>query len=287
MSVKLIETRLQEYNIANQRDELNALKEIMQEIALSALNRAGFFKLAAFQGGSCLRIIHKLNRFSEDLDFTLLQPDRTFIWQPFLVALEHEFSLYELDFKVTDRSQADKIVKLAFLKDSSFGQVLSLTYPRSASEVTTIKIKLEIDTNPPTGSTVETKFLDYPYIFSITVQDLPSLFAGKCHALLCRPYTKGRDWFDLVWYIAKQVKPNYQYLQRALYQTGPWQGQNLYVTGPWLVDTLHNRLTTLDWNTAKADASYFLDKLQQRSLHAWGQDYFKTELEKMAQTLAA
>ena len=117
MSVKIIEERLKEYTPVSPRDELNALKEITQEIALCALARANFFNLAAFQGGSCLRIVHGLNRFSEDLDFILLKPDKTFVWEPFLKALQLEFKLYSLEFDVIDRSQADRAVKMAFLKE--------------------------------------------------------------------------------------------------------------------------------------------------------------------------
>lgn len=114
MKIKIIEDRLKAYKPVSQRDELNAVKEIIQEIALCALARAQFFKIAAFQGGSCLRIIHSMQRFSEDLDFILLQSNKTFAWGPYLKALELEFALYDLDFQAIDRSKADHAVKLAF-----------------------------------------------------------------------------------------------------------------------------------------------------------------------------
>ena len=113
--------------------------------------------------------------------------------------------MYAFDFQIIDRSKADKAVKMAFLKDNSFGKILVLTHPRGPSDKQTIQIKLEIDTNPPEGSGFQPHFLDFPYSFSITAQDLPSLFASKLHAILCRPYVKGRDWFDFVWYVSKKL----------------------------------------------------------------------------------
>ncbi len=280
MSIKLIEERLKEYSPASQRDELNVLKEIVQEIGLCALARADFFKIAAFQGGSCLRIIHKLNRFSEDLDFIMLKPDKTFVWEPFLKALQFEFTLYDLAFEVIDRSKADNAVKLAFLKDNSFGKVLLFKHPRSSSDKQSIQIKLEIDTNPPLGSSFENNFLDFPYPFSIITQDLSSLFASKCHALLCRPYIKGRDWYDFIWYVSKKITPNYIHLQYALEQIGPWQNQKINVTSQWLVQALKDKITTINWQDAKKDAENFLRAHEREALKVWGDEFFISTIKK-------
>ena len=275
MSLKIIENRLRAYQPTNAREELSALKEIIQEIALSALARAGFFAVAAFKGGSCLRIVHKLERFSEDLDFTLIKPNETFVWDPLLKALQDEFVLYDLACEFLDRSKADQAVKQAFLKDQSFGKVLTLRYPRSSSDESVIKIKLEIDTNPPAGSKFEAHNIDFPYTFSLVTQDLPSLFAGKCHALLCRKYTKGRDWFDFVWYINKGVQPHYAYLQNALYQVGPWQGKALQMNKAWLKEALKAKIETVDWESARDDAGKFLNVVQMRALDSWGCEFFQ------------
>lgn len=285
MNTKIIEDRLKEYASASQRDELHALKEITQEIALCALARADFFNIAAFQGGSCLRIVHKLNRFSEDLDFVLREPDRTFVWEPFLKVLQVEFRLYNLDFQVIDRSKADKAVKLAFLKDNSFGKVLLFVHPRGPADKQSIQIKLEVDTNPPALSGYQTHFLDFPYTFSIIAQDLPSLFASKCHALLCRPYVKGRDWFDFVWYVSKEVIPHYDYLQNALEQTGQWEKQKIVVNSSWLVGALRNKIVTIDWDEAKRDAENFLRMPDREGLGVWGCDFFLATLQKMVDYL--
>lgn len=280
MSIKLIEERLKEYSPVSQRDELNALKEIVQEIGLCALARANFFKIAAFQDGSCLRIIHNLNRFSEDLDFIMLKPDKTFVWEPFLKALQFEFTLYNLAFEVIDRSKADNAVKLAFLKDNSFGKVLLFRHPRSSSDKQSIQIKLEIDTNPPSGSSFENNFLNFPYPFSIITQDLPSLFASKCYALLCRPYVKGRDWYDFIWYVSKKIIPNFIHLQYALKQIGPWQNQEINVTSQWLVQALNDKITTIDWQDAKRDAENFLRAHEREALNVWGNEFFLSTIKK-------
>jgi predicted nucleotidyltransferase component of viral defense system len=286
MSIKIIEERLKEYAPTSQRDELNAIKEIVQEIALCALARSDFFKIAAFQGGSCLRIVHSLNRFSEDLDFILHEPDKSFVWDPFLKALQLEFKLYALEFQIIDRSKADNAIKMAFLKDNSFGKVLILKHSRSSSDKQTIQIKLEIDTNPPADSTFQSHFLNFPYPFSIIAQDLPSLFAGKIHALLCRPYVKGRDWFDFVWYVSKKVVPNYTHLQKAIEQVGPWQNQVVDMSKEWLISELKNKIETINWTEAKKDAENFLRIHERQGLEVWGNDFFLATVKKFAEYLS-
>lgn len=284
MSIKIIEERLKEYAPVSPRDELNALKEITQEIALCALDRGGFFGAAAFQGGSCLRIVHGLNRFSEDLDFILFKQDKTFVWEPFLKSLQLEFKLYSLEFDVIDRSQADRAVKMAFLKDSSFGKVFIFTHPRGPSDKQTIKIKLEIDTNPPMGSEFEKNFINFPYAFSIVSQDLPSLFASKCHALLCRPFIKGRDWFDFVWYVSKKIVPNYVHLTQAINQAGPWKKQNIKVTKSWLIESLTEKIEKIDWVNAKHDAENFLREQERERLRVWDTDFFLAMVKELSKT---
>jgi predicted nucleotidyltransferase component of viral defense system len=283
MSVKIIEERLKEYSAVSQRDELNALKEVTQEIALCALARANFFTKAAFQGGSCLRIIHGLNRFSEDLDFLMFKPDKAFVWEPFLKALKLESKLYGLEFDVIDRSKADKAVKMAFLKESSFGKVFVFTHPRGVSDKQTIKIKLEIDTNPPEGSKFEKQFINFPYSFSIVAQDLPSLFASKCHALLCRPFTKGRDWFDFVWYVSKRIVPDFSHLTYAIDQEGPWKKQNVQVTKLWFHEALNKKIETIDWDDARKDTEHFLRARDREGLAIWGTEFFLAMAKKLGE----
>ncbi len=278
----ILENRLKQYTLQSKQDELNALKEIFQEIALAALSRTDFFKYAAFQGGTCLRILYGLPRFSEDLDFVLLKTDPNFQWSLFLKTMQLEFEAYGLHLEATDRSKADIAIKKAFLKERSFGQSLTLSYPRNTSDTQSIQIKLEIDINPPEGSAFEVKYLDFPYPFSLTLQDRPSLFAGKCHALLCRKYVKGRDWFDFIWYVTQKTPINYDLLEQALYQTGPWEKQPVGTfSKDWVFEQLHAKIFSVDWIDAKKDVAQFLKPREAESLPLWNKDFFLHYCEQL------
>lgn len=274
MEIRVIEERIREYQPRGKEEELNAFKEIAQEIILSALSRAEFFKQAAFQGGTCLRIVHGLNRFSEDLDFILFKSNPDFIWSHFFHEIDLEFRGYGLELEVKDRSKVEDTIKKAFLKEHSFGQVLKLIYERTRSDVQVVNIKLEIDTNPPMGSNFETKVIKFPEPFSIVVQDLPSLFAGKIHALLCREYVKGRDWFDFVWYMSKKTEINLTNLRNALMQQGPWKGKALEIDMNWVNAKIKDKIDSIDWNTAKNDVEPFLRGKQLRTLDLWNKEFF-------------
>lgn len=286
MTIQIIETRLAEYQPQTKIDEWNALKEITQEIALSALSRAGLFENAAFQGGTCLRIVYGLNRFSEDLDFLLKVPDQNFIWAKYLNELQIDFTSYGSSLEIIDRSEASATAKKAFLKEDSFGKILQLEYPRTRSDKRKIQIKLEIDTNPPEGSQFETKFIDFPFPFSVLAQDRSSLFAGKCHALLCRPYTKGRDWFDFIWYVSRRTSVNYVFLSSALFQQGPWSNTNLQVNSKWLCDALSEKISQIDWNMAIKDIERFLKPADARNVRSWNTDMIQAYLQKLRDYLA-
>lgn len=274
MEIKIIENRIRGYDPKGKEEELNALKEIVQEITLSALSRAEFFKHAAFQGGTCLRIVHGLNRFSEDMDFILFEPNLDFKWGQFFHEIEIEFAGYGFRLEVKDRSQAEDVVKKAFLKENSFGQVLKLIYERTRFDIQVIKIKLEVDTNPPVGSKFETKIIGFPEPFTIVVQDLPSLFSGKIHALLSREYVKGRDWFDFIWYASNHTEINLSNLEHALIQQSPWKKTALHIEKTWIKDKLIEKIKTIDWDLAKKDVQPFLRDRQLRSLDLWNQSFF-------------
>ena len=204
------------------------MKEILQEIALYALSTTDFFSQALFQGGTALRILYQLPRFSEDLDFLLKNPDSNFKWQTYIEKMFKAFELFSIEPEMIDRGKTNQSIQKLFLKDTSIGKIIHLNFTQHSQKKLTIKF--EIDTNPPTGSDEETKFLDFPLDYSILTQDLPSNFAGKCHALLCRPYVKGRDWFDFTWYVARNTSLNFKFLASALQQHGPWEGQNIKLT---------------------------------------------------------
>lgn len=281
MSLSIIQDRLNDYASKTKQEELNALKEIYQEIALVGLARADFFKLAAFQGGTALRIIHHLKRFSEDLDFVLLTPASSFQWNNYLKAIEFEFKSFGVHLELKERAQAHGAIKTAFLKEDSFVRILELSYDRLPSDEQKIVIKLEIDTLPPEGSTYETAFLTYPYPFSILIQDLPSLFASKCHALLCRKYEKGRDWFDFLWYTSKATPMNFQLLKNALAQSGPYKNLSLPHNKEWLHQELEKKISSMDWNIAKKDVENFLRPEERHFVENWNQQLFLTQVKKI------
>ena len=279
MSVEIIQQKLLSYQCQTLLEQDNALKEIAQEIALMALSRAGFFRVAAFQGGTCLRILYGLERFSEDLDFVLEQPDKLFQWSKYIDNIREEFNLYGYKLEIGDRHKLEKTVKIAFLKADSIGGMLIIKDSRTNR--IKLKIKLEIDTNPPQGSLYELKYLDFPLPYSVKTQDLSSLFAGKCHALLCRDYIKGRDWYDFIWYISRQTPINFNLLKNAIFQAGPWQSQNLDVTQEWFLHELTNKINTIDWNQAKQDVARFLRPRELATLELWSKEFFISRLQKL------
>lgn len=281
MTMTIIQERLKGYNPRSKQEEFNALKEIYQEIALSGLARSDFFKVAAFQGGTALRIVHHLRRFSEDLDFVLIKPSESFRWKSFLKTIEEEFNSFGVDLEVKDRIEAKGPIKTAFLKEDSFGRILELTYDRLPSDEQKITIKLEIDTQPPEGSNFENAFLTYPYPFSILIQDFPSLFASKCHALLCRKYEKGRDWFDFIWYLLKKVPVNSLLLKNALYQAGPYKGQEISYSQKWVQEELKKKVTAIDWRLARRDVENFLHTEERKLVENWSREFFLSQIEKV------
>lgn len=278
--IELIQQRLDSYKAANPVAEDQAIREILQEVALYSLWRAGFFEIAAFQGGTSLRILHGLPRFSEDLDFILKAADPDFAWQPYLSKLLQGFQAFGLRPQALDKSRMDQNIKRALLKDNSVANQLNLAFQRDHSEQK-IRIKLEIDVDPPADSGFDYSYLDFPLDFELCHQDLSSNFSLKIHALLCRPYLKGRDWYDFNWYVKRHIHPNYAHLQAALDQHGPWQGQSLTVDQNWLKNALVNKIATIDWANAAEDVTRFLNPAEQHSLTLWNGRFFKHKVEKI------
>ena len=182
MSVKMIQDRLDGYRCRSSLEEEQSLREITQEILLAAMGRTDFFQKAGFQGGTCLRIFHGLNRFSEDLDFALQERNPSFNLRPYLDILEKELTAYGCELEMDDRSKVGQAVRKAFVKDDSLGSLLKLNFKPASGPMRKMRIKLEVDTNPPEGATFETKYLDFPFPSVVCVFDLPSLYAGKLHA---------------------------------------------------------------------------------------------------------
>lgn len=279
--IDLIRQRLATYSAQNALEEEQATKEILQEVALYLLWRGGFFEVAAFQGGTSLRILHSLPRFSEDLDFILQQPDAAFDWGRYLKPLLLGLTEFGLESEVLDKSKMDRNIREALIKNDSIGNQLNLKFDRERN-TPTLKITLEIDVNPPAGSGFAYTYLDFPLDFEICHQDLPSNFALKIHALLCRPYLKGRDWYDFNWYIRQNVRPNLPHLQAALDQAGPWKGQHPIINMPWVIDQLQNKIATIDWQAATQDVERFLGAAERESLKLWSVKFFNARAAQLA-----
>ena len=270
----VLSEKIKEYRPDNALDQENVLQELIQHFVLVSLARAGLFQLAEFHGGTFLRIIHGLDRFSEDLDFVLKQADPRFAWSKYMDVIVQDCAHENIQFEVVDRSAVDAPVKKAFLKTDSIGKLLVLNLPFSRHSSRKIKIKLEIDTNPPAGSTFETSYISFPVMTPITTQTLESSFASKSHALLCRSYSKGRDWYDFLWYASRKTRPNFTLLSNALDQQGPWQGRQIDVSAEWYLKHLRQVVVDTDWARTKEDVSRFLPLSQQESLDLWNQDFF-------------
>lgn len=281
MTLDIIQERMNEYELTTKIEEENAFKEICQEIALAGLSRTDFFRIASFQGGTCLRIVHNLKRFSEDMDFVLQSIELNFNWEIYLEAIQAEFHAYGLNCDTKTRQDAPGAIKKAFLKEDSFGTVLNLRYGRTRSDRQKILIKLEVDTHPPEGALFETHYLNYPYAFPVVSHDLESLFAGKCHALLCREYVKGRDWYDFLWYVRKKVQLNYSLLKHALEQCGPYQGQDLPISRKWVIDALTSKVEMIDWKHVCEDVSRFISSRERHSLEHWSPQFFSSFIAKV------
>ncbi len=175
MAANIIDERLKNYTTNTIEDEEHALKEILQEIALYGLANANFFDKAIFHGGSALRILYGLPRFSEDLDFLLKNPNPSFKWEPYVEAIITTCKQFGVHPEITDKSRVNNTVKKMFLKDDSIGKIIDLSFihhPRKK-----LAIKFEIDTNPPLGSILDVKFLEFPLDYSLIAQDLSSSFA--------------------------------------------------------------------------------------------------------------
>lgn len=282
----VVAAKLGEYDLGNAVEQENALQELMQHYILASLSRAGLFAEAMFHGGTCLRIVYGINRFSQDLDFLLKKPNPHFVWQPYLARVQRDCAQEGIDFEIQDKSDVDGAMRKAFVKTDSIGKVMTLGLPYGRQAQRKIRVKLEIDTNPPEGSRFETSYISFPVTAPITVQSLTSGFATKSHALLCRTYTKGRDWYDLIWYVGRRVEPNLKLLANALLQQGPWKNKKQEITVAWLLNALRDKIGTIDWRVARSDVQRFLPTKEQAGLQVWSETFFLHQVTQMEGYLA-
>lgn len=277
----LINQRLEFYDVSSDRLKDQALREIVQEIALYGLSKSDFFDHALFHGGTSLRIIHKIPRFSEDLDFMVKKPEPNFPWQKYVDQLEQTFKNFGIDCEIQAKGKFDSNVRQAMLKDNSITRQINLSFdnrdPRQK-----IRIKLEIDINPPKYSGEAESTLQFPYPHRIRHQDLQSNFALKISAMLCRTYTKGRDWFDFVWYVSKKVKPNFPHLTASLIQNGRWKGPHgIEVSREWLELEISRIVEQIDWEEAIEEISAFVSDQEIGTFDRWNNEFFILQTTKM------
>jgi hypothetical protein len=268
---------------ASPEDWDRALREVLQEAALAGLWRTGFFAKAAFYGGTALRLFHGLDRFSEDLDFTLLEADPSWKLEDRLSGLRAEIEAF--GFSVEIQTKHDGQVDSAFIKANTRIHLIRIEVPRevvgTAAPNRLVKVKLEIDTDPPSGIRTETRILLEPFPVSVRVVTPPCLFAGKTHACLCRSWktrVKGRDWYDLLFFIARGVPMDMAHLEARMRQSGHWTvGRALEAEDAHRI--LSGRIEAMDWKQAVEDALPFVR--DSRSVELWGAGLFREAIARI------
>jgi predicted nucleotidyltransferase component of viral defense system len=274
-----IRQMLATYEIHALEDSLRALRKVMQEIALLGLWRSKFFEKAAFYGGTALRVLYGLDRFSEDLDFSLLEKSGSFDLAGYSKALKKELASFGFAVEVESRAKpAGAAIQSAFLKADTRTQMITVEFdkglipqvPRNQA----LKIRLEIDTDPPPGFSTETRYLLRPVPFAVRTFSLPDLFAGKMHAVLCREWksrVKGRDWYDLVWFVAYHPELHLAHLEQRMRQTGHWDGPAPLTAGD-LRDLLARRIDKVDIDQIQREVEPFVKDAA--SLAIWSKEFF-------------
>ena len=275
----IIEQMLSKYEIKNTTDEINALKEIIQEIILSGLSRSGFFKEAAFYGGTALRIFYGLDRFSEDLDFALISQNKDFDLSKYFSFIEKEINAYGLNMKIsTKEKNIDSNITSAFLKGNTLEHILKFFPSEEKTKynilLKQIKIKFEVDINPPDGATYEDKYKLLPSPHQIKLYDKESLFAGKIHAILCRNWnfrTKGRDLYDYVFFLANNIRVNMILIKNKLIASNYINKDDNFDIDI-LKKLLIKKFSEIDYKDAKDDVMSFIKDTS--SLEIWNKDFF-------------
>jgi len=273
----MIKEWLSSYEASNQEEYKDALREVMQEIALAGLYRSGFFEKAAFYGGTALRIFHGLKRYSEDLDFTLLEVNPSFSLEKYQEAIIVEFAALGMTVTIKEKEKRTKSpIHSAFLKSETIWKELVLegVLPQNGlQQVAQLKIKIEVDTEPPLGFSTEERLLVKPFSFYVKCLVLQDLFAGKMHALLFRKWgknVKGRDWYDMEWYIKNNVSLNLSHFILRAKDSGNWDSETM--TKEQLLQLLAERIDTVNMNYVKNDIERFISTPQEIAI--WSSNYF-------------
>ena len=270
---------LSRFDLSSSHECTLAVRETIQEIALVGLWRAKFFEKAAFYGGTALRILYGLDRYSEDLDFSLLTPSPDFQLDPYYQAVANELESYGFTVTVeTKRKSFDSKIESAFIKTNTHNELLRIGLPdflhKGLHARSTLKIKLEVDTDPPQGFQTEMKTLLQPTPVSIRVYRPSDLFAGKMHAVLCRLWQsriKGRDWYDFVWYVRRKTPLNLAHLQERMWQSGCLP-KDIELTQDVFIGRLKEKIINLDVENALQDIRPFIKDAA--TIASWSTDYF-------------
>lgn len=261
----IFEQMLSQYPIMTEKDRRNAIYEVMQQVTLAGLYRGGFFNKAAFYGGTCLRIFHKLERFSEDMDFSLLAPDESFRLENYFPSIIEEFNTLGREVVITKKDKRNfGKVESAFLKDDT--EVYDVAFQTERS----LKIKIEVDTCPPLKFQTEQKLLLQPFSFMTRCFTLPDLYAGKMHALVFRAWknrVKGRDWYDFEWYVRNGIKLDFVHLQERIREFN-----GIEISEEEFLQKLKERLASTDIKMVKQDVEPYIKNPE--SLEIWSNDYF-------------
>ena len=281
-----IQRMIERYSRDTIEENVAALREILQQLALLGLWRSKFFERAAFYGGSALRILYGLDRYSEDLDFSLLAPERDFSLGRYGSALERELAGFgfEVSFEPIDKSQESPI-ESAFIKTNTLKQIGLIEADRGLlrglHSEQKLKIRLEVDVDPPGGFETEAKPILQPVPFAVRTYSLPDLFAGKMHALLCRRWrnrVKGRDWYDYVWYVANYPRLHLSHLEQRMRQSGDYTSEG--PLGPEaLREMLREAVENLDIERAREEVLPFV--LDRRSVEIWSVDFFTSLIDRV------
>lgn len=283
----IIKQMLEKYKIKNTIDEINSLKEIIQEIVLSGLSRGGFFDEAAFYGGTALRIFYKLDRFSEDLDFALITPNKDFNLSKYFVYIENELKAYGLNLEINTKTKnIDSNISSALLKANTQELILKF-FPSEENHkydqiLKDIKIKFEVDINPPSGATFDIQYKLLPSPHQIKLYDKESLFASKIHAILCRNWkerTKGRDLYDYIFFIANNTKVNIELIKNKLIASNYIQDDETFDIQT-LKQLLISKFNEIDYEEAKEDVIPFIKNTD--SLSLWSKDLFINITENLS-----
>lgn len=277
----ILDSMLETYAARTADERRNAFREIAQEVVLCGLSRAGFFRHAAFYGGTALRVFHGLDRFSEDMDFSLMAPDEGFSLDRFLPQVERECAAWGLRFSAVPKGKRNgSAIESAFLKANTKEHLLTLFAEDGASDAIpadeVLKIKLEIDTDPAPHAAFERRYRLLPMPFEATLYDMPSLFAGKAHAVICRAWknrVKGRDLYDFVFYLAHGTPLNLPHLAAKLEQAGRIASAEAFALDD-AKELLCTRFGEIDYEQAKADVRPFV--ANPASLDAWSADFFRS-----------